>query len=106
MIDSFAEHVREIAQNVALPEPLRALAVQVVTNWQQGISPSKQQLQKLSAITALTTVVPCTRMADDGACEFLRRHGKGHGLPVPPIGERALCVFPNAWNKCPGYRRN
>lgn len=105
MSNEFVEHVSELARDTALPDAIRTVANDVVDAWNRGIMPTPKQLRELGKVSFFRKAEPCTRLENDGACAWLRKHGKGNDLPVPPRGERAFCCFPNAWAKCPGYRR-
>jgi hypothetical protein len=102
MVDALATNLEEIIKNTQLPEPLRVLAKETLTQWDQGIIPSRKVLKQLSV--GAMPPKPCSRPDYDGSCVWLRKNGKELNLPVAPVGEPAKCCFVGTFHKCPGYK--
>lgn len=83
-----------------------ALARKVYRGWQDGVIPSRSELDKLAKY--LQVDGPCRRLSDEGLCQgWLRKNAESVNFPVyPPYA----CPFaaandkPAQWRECPGYR--
>ena len=97
------EYLSGIANNPRMDAKVRDLAHRTLVQWRDGVIPSQKVLKVLK--TANTKPHPCEKMEHDGACAWLRQSGAVYNLSVPPPGQRAICVFPNNPDQCPGYRK-
>ncbi len=105
MHESLEDNLTRVHADTTKSEKVRQLAGELLEIHKQGIVPSSKQLEKLSMMQM--PAPECARLDRDGGCAWLRKYGKGHGLPVPPIGEIAMCPFRvGNFQKCPGYRRS
>lgn len=83
-----------------------ALARKVYRAWQEGVTPSRSEIDKLAKY--LRVDGPCRRLGEDGLCQgWLRKNADSLGFPVyPPYA----CPFvkteekPAQWRECGGYR--
>lgn len=103
-MDNLSTYLEDIIEDQKLPQPVRDLAQDTLTQWNDGIIPNQKTLKRLSVATAPPP--PCSRIKHDGSCEWLRKYGKAYNLPVAPIGEKAICCFgKKIMHKCQGYRK-
>jgi hypothetical protein len=100
-MDEFIQDLNNIILDDSIDQRLRNLAKDTLSQWLNGIIPSPKTLRTLRK--AAQKPLPCTRVQHNGGCGWLRKHGKLHNLPVPPVGEPARCLFGNEQHKCPGY---
>lgn len=97
--------VVEIINRQYLPRGARTLATKLHDQMEAGITPAFGQIEKLQKMVAETQ--ECSRLQEDGSCIWLRRHGEGAGLAVPPIGLKAMCPFGSTKHRlqCDGYAK-
>ncbi len=99
--EDYATFFESVAKNKTAPDDARKLAEELLTKWALGIIPSARSVQLLRDLLPKATT-SCRRIEWDGACGWLRTSGARLGLPLPPLGERAMCPFVGSWEKCPG----
>jgi hypothetical protein len=102
-MDQMAETLESFRDDAALPAPIRRQAADMLDRWTAGITPAPSELRRLEQ--ARGRVDSCARMQHDGACGWLRSSGRDHGLRVPPVGERAYCMFVGSFQSCPGFQK-
>lgn len=102
-MDDFEQGLLDLVSNAQMDDTVRDRAATALKQWRDGIMPSGKTLAFFAE--ARKGLEPCSRAGNDGSCGWLRKRGAGYGLPVPPKGQRAMCVFPTAFNKCPGYKK-
>jgi hypothetical protein len=102
-MSTFDTYLSDLVGNQTLPADIRQLAAQTLEEWNQGVVPAQRTLKRLSH--AQNESGACRKLERDGACGWLRKHGRGHGLQVPPVGTRAMCSFRGSFASCPGFRR-
>ena len=102
-MDNLGEYLKDIAENEEFPQYTRGLAIKALQQWNRNVIPEPSLLNKIRK--AIQPPPPCSRPTDNGSCVWLRKHGAGHRLPVPPIGEKATCCFKGEAHKCPGYKK-
>lgn len=92
-----------VVSNPALRPHTRERATEILEALRGGIVPAWGTVERLRVEVDESHSGPCANLMQDGACEWLREEGAEHGLNVPPRGQVCMCIFPNAWAKCPGY---
>lgn len=102
-MNQFAQDMLDIISSTKLPEVVRDRAQSALQNWRNGITPSPKTMKFLK--DAQKPAGDCARLANDGSCEWLRKRGAGYKLPVPPKGQRAMCIYPTAGSSCPGFKK-
>lgn len=102
-MDEFTQDMLDLTGNQQVTEAVRERAALALRQWRDGIIPSAKTLEFFKE--AMAPIPDCSRIEKDGSCMWLRKRGANYGLSVPPKGQRALCVFPTAFSKCPGYRK-
>jgi len=95
-------YLQTILENKLLPEHAHLLAKQTLEQWDHGIVPTPDTLKKLKRFSTLV-FPPCNKSKNDGSCGWLRKYGEGHGIEIPPIGQKAMCSFRGMQVRCPGY---
>lgn len=82
------------------------LARKMSAKWNAGVTPDIREIDKLYKLTHVT-VVPCTRLEDDGRCRgWLRKYGAAAGIISQ---EPFSCPFAgkapteSSFDQCPGY---
>lgn len=103
MSEELINDMQQVAADQLADPRARKLATEALELLQQRIVPSPKKLALIAKLTM--PVGDCARLERDMTCVWLRKHGEGYDLPVPPIGLRAHCMFRGNFTKCPGFRR-
>ena len=106
MADDFGQYLADLADRDDLHPDHLALVQATQEQWSNGVVPGSKTLQLLGRMTRPSSPTPCGRLQLDGSCGWVRKYGKGYDLPVPPQGEKAMCLFGANMPNCPGYKRS
>ena len=99
------EWLGEILARRDLSKRQRRMATEIQDQMAVGALPNMARVRALQR--ALQPAPDCARMGEDGSCGWLRRYGERSGMPVPPVGQKAMCPWTtlNLRTKCAGYKR-
>lgn len=102
------EHkLRAYATESRLEPRLRARAAEMLSAWTvSGVIPAPSAVRELDRAVDRLTPSVCKKIHRDGSCGWLRSYGASYGLPVPPVGEPAMCLFRDRMRECAGYQRS
>ena len=95
-----AHYLEDLVHDTSVHPAMRELAISTLHEWRNGVVPSSRVLRRLSQ--ARKPTLPCIRMGRDQTCGWLRQHGVG--IPLPPVGESAVCPYGSEQRKCAGFR--
>ena len=99
----FEDYLLTLSSRTGLKSAERAFVQETITRWKNGITPSANILSRLELLNADKPA--CARLRRDGSCTWLRMYGGAHGLTLPPVGEKAMCMFAGSFDNCHGYRK-
>lgn len=102
-MDALATDLQDVLDDPKASDEAKAHAKAMLERWNQGIIPSGGDLKTLAKLTEKDP--DCVRMEHDGACGWLRKYGKSYDLSVPPVGQKAMCLFRGCFSQCPGYKK-
>ena len=99
------EWTEDLLARKDLPRRARLLATKLLETLQHGVVPPMKWVQQLRKV--VKPPPECGRLGPGGACPWLRRYGEAANLPVPGIGEPAICPWKTLHQRteCEGYKR-